>query len=122
MFACGIRYRQQEANKPRYGFLVYSVSVHHWWVARPFLRADARRFAVASFTKIVDALEANSDPDAQWRCRNALALALCHDECKTADKALATMTLALGLAKQARVVNTSGRGMKSFPSQTQDNA
>ena len=89
----------QDVNKARYGFLVYSASVHHWWVARPLLRPDCRRFAVASFTRVVEALEAANDPNLRWRCQNALTLALCHDECKTTDKALASITMALAHAK-----------------------
>jgi hypothetical protein len=90
----------QDLNKARYAFLVYSASVHHWWVARPLLRPDSRRFAVASFTRVVEALEAANDPNLRWRCQNALTLALCHDECKTTDKALASITMALNHAKQ----------------------
>ncbi len=82
---------------------MYSASVHHWWVVRPFLRPGARKFAIASLTRVVEALDAAADPDVRWRCRNTLALALCHDEAKATDKASALVAAALNLAKQVCV-------------------
>jgi hypothetical protein len=94
-------FEPQDEVKGRYGFLVYAVSVHHWWGCRPLLKDGSRKLAVPSLSKIVEVLDGSSEPDVRWRSRNWLALAQCYDEAGTADKAAVAIAKALDLAKQS---------------------
>eukprot|EP00798_Chlamydomonas_sp_ICE-L_P031647 gene31647-6844_t len=64
------------ASNPRYLFLVYNGSVHHWHVSRPLQCAEMRKHMLPSMEKVVVALEKVAGQE-EWKVRCLMNLALC---------------------------------------------
>ncbi|GFR51753.1 hypothetical protein Agub_g14204, partial [Astrephomene gubernaculifera] len=76
------------AANPRYQFLVYNASVHHWRVAAPLHRDGLRTHLLPSTDKVVQALDKVPGHD-EWKVRCYTALALCQSDAAAAAAAAA---------------------------------
>eukprot|EP00878_Enallax_costatus_P003385 GHUV01003594.1.p1 GENE.GHUV01003594.1~~GHUV01003594.1.p1 ORF type:complete len:309 (+),score=87.05 GHUV01003594.1:1597-2523(+) len=99
-----IRYIMQgvelAAANPRYSYLVYNGSVHHWHAARPLQCEQQRQHLLPSLERLCQALEKVESQPA-WRVRQYMALALCQSEGTKPDDASKTLAKAVDIAGAA---------------------
>ncbi|MEW5301509.1 MAG: hypothetical protein WDW36_004367 [Sanguina aurantia] len=85
---------------PRYTFLVYNGSVHHWHVARPLMRESLRTVLLPSMERVVAALERVPGQEA-WKVRNLMNLALVQSEAGKAAEAASSLARGYAMARGA---------------------
>lgn len=75
-------------NLSRYKFLVFNISTAFYKIVHPFLRTGRAKFFAPEMTKVVNAVEAQDDPDLDWRVMLLSAAAVCMDDDKQAKPAV----------------------------------
>lgn len=103
-------------NIPRYKFIVFNATVAFWNIAREFVRPGRGQFFASDFSKIVNALEQQDDPDKYWRITMLSAASICADDeknlkngCEFMDKAIALLEgmLAVTLGEETQMTTVS---------------
>eukprot|EP01031_Cornospumella_fuschlensis_P034944 gene34944-42319_t len=95
------------ANLNRYRFMVYNLSLAAWTIVRPFLRGGRAKSFATSFQAIITALEAQDDPDKDWRIMLLSASAICFDDAGNSKGASDNVDKAIALMEGLLHITTS---------------
>lgn len=85
---------------PRYHFLVFNASLHHWQLGRPLNHHSRRAKLLPTMVRMARALEDIGDPAYDWRIRYAIFLASCYEEARQFDDLFKTLAAAYQLASK----------------------